>query len=197
MLNKNTLVLASRSPRRLELLNQVGIIPHSVDPADIDETAKKNESPLKLAPRLAKQKLNKVALTSSGHWIIAGDTVVACGRRVVPKPADEGSARQNLELLSGRKHQVIGAVAVATPAKDIHLRVISTTVSFKRLHSSEIDSYIAGGEWEDKAGGYAIQGTAARFIRSINGSYSNVVGLPLFETCGLLEGLGFFIASSN
>lgn len=193
----DTLVLASASPRRVELLKQVGIVPDSIDPADIDETPLKNESYDKLVSRLAREKLQAVILRHAGCWVLAADTVVACGKRIVPKPADETEARKNLSLLSGRRHRVISAVCIATPSGDIHHRKVSTSVSFKRLHKTEIERYVLSKEWQDKAGGYAIQGRAVRFVRSINGSYSNIVGLPLFETCGMLEGLGFTIDGSE
>lgn len=193
----NSLVLASASPRRLDLLGQVGIVPAGVDPADIDETPHKNELPVKLARRLAQLKLQAVLSRYKGSWVLAADTVVACGRRVVPKPEDESEARRSLMLLSGRRHRVIGAVAIATPSGDVHDRIVSTAVVFKRLHKDEVERYVTSGEWRDKAGGYAVQGSAVRFVRSINGSYSNIVGLPLFETCGMLEGLGYKIDGSE
>ena len=188
-----SLVLASVSPRRLQLLKQVGIIPALVNPADIDETPKFKEIPEKLAVRLAKQKLDTVAYKYPDQWILAADTVVACGRRVIPKPLDEAEACQNLEMLSGRRHRVISSVCVLGPSGKFNQRSVATRVLFKRLHVNEIEFYITTGEWRDKAGGYSIQGQGARFIRSINGSYSNIVGLPLFETCGMLEGMGFKI----
>jgi septum formation protein len=193
----DTLILASASPRRLDLLKQVGIVPASIDPADIDETPLKNETPEKLVSRLAREKLQAMIPRHAGCWILAADTIVACGKRVVPKPADETEARRGLLLLSGRRHRVITAVGVATPSGDIHHRKVSTFVSFKRFHETEIEQYILSREWHDKAGGYAIQGMAVRFVRSINGSYSNIVGLPLFETCGMLEGLGFAMDGSE
>ncbi len=197
MNGKDTLILASASPRRLDLLQQVNITPSAVDPADIDETPNKNELPAELALRLAQEKLQAVISKHTDNWVLAADTVVACGRRIVPKPQDEAEARRNLKMLSGRRHRVIGAVCVTTPVGEIHHRQVTTSVAFKRLHQTEIDHYIASDEWQDKAGGYAIQGLAARFVRSINGSYSNIVGLPLFETCGMLEGLGFTINGSE
>ena len=193
----DTLVLASASPRRLELLKQVGIVPVSIDPADIDETPLKNEGPDKLVSRLAREKLQAVIPRHSGCWVLTADTVVACGKRVVPKPVNEIEARASLLLLSGRRHRVISAVCIAMPSGDVHHRKVSTSVSFKRLHETEIEQYVLSSEWHDKAGGYAIQGMAVRFVRSINGSYTNIVGLPLFETCGLLEGLGFTIDGSE
>ena len=191
-----SLVLASASPRRLQLLKQVGIIPALVDPGDIDETPGIKEKPEKLAVRLAKQKLETVAYKYPKQWILAADTVVACGRRVILKPLDEAGARQNLELLSGRRHRVVTSVCVLEPMGRFNQRFVATRVLFKRLHPKEVEFYIATGEWRDKAGGYGIQGQGARFIQSINGSYSNVVGLPLFETCGMLEGMGFKMSSN-
>jgi septum formation protein len=193
----DTLVLASASPRRLDLLKQVGIVPASIDPADIDETPLKNEVPDKHVSRLAREKLQAVIPRHPGCWVLSADTVVVCGKRVVPKPVDEFEVRRGLSLLSGRRHRVISAVCIATPSGDIHHRKVSTSVSFKRLHETEIERYVSSKEWRDKAGGYAIQGRAVRFVRSINGSYSNIVGLPLFETCGMLEGLGFTIDGSE
>ncbi len=193
----DTLVLASASPRRLELLKQVGIVPDAVDPADIDETPLKNEAPDKLVSRLAREKLQAVIPRHSGCWVTSADTIVACGKRVLLKPIDESEARRALSLLSGRRHRVISAVCIGTPSGEIHHRKVSTSVSFKRLHENEIEAYVQSNEWHDKAGGYAIQGRAVRFVRSINGSYSNIVGLPLFETCGMLEGLGFSIDGSK
>ena len=191
-----SLVLASASPRRLQLLRQVGIIPVLVDPADIDETPKFKELPGKLAVRLAKTKLDTVAYKYSNQWILSADTLVACGRRILSKPADEADARQKLELLSGRRHRVITSVCVIGPSGKFNQKSVTTRVLFKRLHQEEIEFYIRTGEWRDKAGGYGIQGQGARFIQSINGSYSNIVGLPLFETCGMLEGMGFVISSN-
>lgn len=191
-----SLVLASASPRRLQLLKQVGIIPAVVDPADIDETPRIKEIPGNLAARLAKQKLETIANKYPRHWILAADTVVTCGRRVISKPSDEVEARQNLEILSGRRHRVISSVCVLGPSGKFNQRCVATRVLFKRLHLSEVEFYIGTGEWRDKAGGYGIQGQGARFIQSINGSYSNIVGLPLFETCGMLEGMGFIISNN-
>ncbi|MGE0719775.1 MAG: nucleoside triphosphate pyrophosphatase [Alphaproteobacteria bacterium] len=188
------LVLGSASPRRLELLRQVGIVPTAVDPAQIDESVRPGELPAPHARRLAGEKAAAVALRRPGTWILAADTVVACGRRILPKAEDEATARRCLEMLSGRRHRVHGAVAVATPGGRVALREVQTAVMFKRLAAAEIDAYVAGGEWRGKAGGYAIQGRAALFVRGIVGSYPNVVGLPLFETVALLRGLGFMVA---
>jgi septum formation protein len=185
------LILASASPRRLDLLRQVGIVPDMVDPADIDESPKPRELPSQLAVRLAAAKVNAVAARHPGAWVLAADTVVACGRRILPKPETEASARACLALLSGRRHRVLGGVGVATPDGLIRTRCSTTAVAFKRLSPVEMSRYLASGEWRDKAGGYAIQGLAAAFVKSINGCYFNVVGLPLHDTVNLLAGLGF------
>jgi septum formation protein len=184
------LVLASASPRRLELLRQVGLVPDAVDPAEIDETPRPRERPDRLAERLASEKASAVATRHTGAWVLAADTVVACGHRILPKPIRPDEARACLALLSGRRHRVHGGICVIDPAGKAHLRRVTTIVTFKRLQAREIEDYLSGGEWEGKAGGYAIQGSAARFVRTIGGSYSNVVGLSLFETCNLLDGLG-------
>jgi septum formation protein len=185
------LILASASPRRLDLLEQVGIVPDEIDPADIDETAKHGERPDRLAERLGLEKAQAVAARHSGAWILAADTVVACGIRVLPKPDNLEEARKCLKLLSGRRHRVHSGICVIDPTGENHCRRVSASVTFNRLHPNDIETYLQTGEWQGKAGGYAIQGFAARYIRALGGSYSNVVGLPLFETCSLLEGLGF------
>jgi nucleoside triphosphate pyrophosphatase len=185
------LVLASASPRRLELLRQIGIAPDLVDPADLDETPLRDELPPANALRLAREKVARVAPRHPGAYVLAADTVVACGRRILPKPADEATARRCLELLSGRRHRVISGVAVVSPDGQLALRRVDSQVAFKRLSDEEIAAYLKSGEWCEKAGGYAIQGRAAALIRFISGSYSNVVGLPLFETAQLLTGRGY------
>jgi septum formation protein len=186
-----TLVLASASPRRLELLRQIGIVPDLVEPADIDETPRRNELPPALALRLAEEKARAVAARNAGAFVLAADTVVACGRRILPKTEDEVAARRCLQLLSGRRHRVHSGVALVAPDGHLSLRRVDSRVGFKRLEAAETAAYLAGGEWRGKAGGYAIQGRAAAFIRWISGSYSNVVGLPLFETAQLLAGGGY------
>ncbi len=194
-----TLVLASASPRRLELLGQIGLIPGLVEPADIDETPRPKELPAALALRLARDKAlrlardkaSAVAARHPGAWVLGADTVVACGRRVLAKAGDASEARRCLTLLSGRRHRVHGGVSIVDPAGVQRARRITTTVSFKRLTTGEIDRYIASDEWRSKAGGYAIQGFAGAFITSVNGSYFNVVGLPLYETLSLLRGSGY------
>jgi len=180
------LILASASPRRLDLLAQVGLAPAAIRPADIDETPLAHETPRACALRLAAA---KAAGAAPGEVVLAADTVVALGRRMLGKPADAGEAAAFLRLLSGRRHRVITAVAVATPARTA-ARAVETAVRLKRLSEEEIGSYVASGEWQGKAGGYAIQGRAAAFVPWINGSYSAVVGLPLTETLGLLQAAG-------
>lgn len=190
-MSRPVLVLASASPRRLELLRQVGIVPDRVDAADIDENPRRGELPPALAKRLAAAKARAIAPGHPGAYVLAADTVVACGRRSLPKPADPAEADQFLMLLSGRKHRVLGGVALIAPDGRMVERLVTTTVTFKRLSDDERVGYVAGGEWRDKAGGYAIQGHGALFIRAIGGSYSNVVGLPLFETAQMLRGTGY------
>jgi septum formation protein len=185
------LVLASASPRRLELLRQIGIVPDRVDPADIDETPLRNELPPANALRLAREKAERVLPRHAGAFVLAADTVVACGRRILPKPTDEETARRCLELLSGRRHRVHSGIALVGPDGRIVVRRVDTKVAFKHLTKEEITRYLKSREWYEKAGGYAIQGRAAALIRFISGSYSNVVGLPLYETAQLLAGRGY------
>jgi septum formation protein len=185
------LILASRSPRRLDLLAQVGFAPDARIPADVDETPKKGELPRALALRLAEAKARKIVVPPGGPAVVlAADTVVACGRRVIPAPADAAEARAGLALLSGRRHRVYGGVAVLDADGRLRACAVETHVAFKRLEAREIDDYLRTGEWRGVAGGYAIQGRAAAFARWIRGSYSNVVGLPLFETVALLRAAG-------
>ena len=185
------LVLASASPRRKELLARLGIEPAQVIAADIDETPLKGESPRAYAQRIARAKAEAVQ-DDSAH-ILAGDTVVACGRRILPKAEDEETARACLELLSGRRHRVLSALALRAPDGTVKERLSETQVRFKRLSKPEIDAYIAGGEWRGKAGGYAIQGAAEGLVTWLAGSHSGVVGLPLFEARALLKDAGFEI----
>lgn len=184
------LVLASASPRRLDLLRQIGIVPGVVDPADMDETPLRGELPVGHAARLAEAKARAVAARHPQCFVLAADTVVGCGRRILPKAEDEKTARQCLQLLSGRKHRVHGGIALISPDGKLHSRLVTTQVTFKCLDRSEEAAYLASGEWHGKAGGYAIQGLAAAYVRSLSGSYSNVVGLALFETAQLLKGVG-------
>ncbi len=185
--------LASASPRRLDLLRRCGIEPSWVVGPDVDETAQRGELPRAYAVRVARAKAAAGAAQAlaAGAFVLAADTVVACGRRILPKALDEPTAAACLELLSGRRHRVMTAVVVATPERRLVERLVETVVRFKRLSTAERDTYLASGEWHGKAGGYAIQGRAEAFVPAIQGSYSNVVGLPLCETLGLLEGLGW------
>jgi septum formation protein len=183
------LVLASASPRRRELLAQIGLVPAAVDPAEIDETPLPDETGPNLAERLARAKAAAVAARRPDAIVLAADTVVACGRRLLPKAETETQARACLALLSGRRHRVHGGICVAAPGRKPMARVSTTIVTFKRLTAGEIDAYIPSGDWQGKAGGYAIQGHAAAHIRFLSGSYSNVVGLDLFATAQMLAGI--------
>lgn len=184
------LILASASPRRLDLLAQIGVVPDRVDPADVDETPQKSETPPRLAERLARSKARVVADRSPGAIVLAADTVVAVGRRLLEKPADAAEADRFLRLLSGRNHRVFTGVAVALDDR-LSTRVVETRVSFKPLSDAEIAGYLATDDWRGKAGGYAIQGPAGAFVRRIVGSHPAVMGLPLYETAQLLHGLGW------
>lgn len=187
------LVLASASPRRRELLLQLGIVPDIIDPPDVDESPRPREQPAQHAIRLARAKADAVAQRHRGAVILAADTVVACGRRILPKADSRQTASECLTLLSGRRHRVLGGVCVVAPDGRLSARLVTTRVAFKRLSSDELAAYLDSGEWHGKAGGYAIQGRAAGLIRWLEGSYSNVVGLPLFETRALLIGAGDFL----
>jgi len=191
------LVLASASTRRLQLLSQIGIEPDKLIPTDVDETPQRRETPRGLASRLANTKA-EVARHNAGRdpdlhgaFILAADTVVAVGRRVLPKPELTDEAAGCLRLLSGRAHRVYSAVSLVTPKGKTRTRLVETRVRFKRLSRQEIETYLASGEWEGKAGGYAIQGRAGAFVTRLVGSYTNVVGLPLYETMTLLMGEGY------
>lgn len=183
--------MASASPRRLDLLRQIGVFPDKIIPADIDEAITKSDTPRSLALRLAKSKAVKVSYNYEGYFVLGADTVVSVGSRILSKPINSEQARDFLKLLSGRRSRVFGGVALLSPSHEMRHRVVETMVKFKRLSEQEINDYIASGEWEGKAGSYAIQGIASKFIPSINGSYSNIVGLPLYETAQLMFGLGF------
>jgi septum formation protein len=185
------LVLASASPRRLDLLRQIGIVPDHVEPADIDETPHRGELPAGHVVRLAEAKARAVQQHHPDAFILAADTIVACGRRILPKAEDEATACACLTMLSGRRHRVYGGVALLTPSGDLAIRRVVSQVAFKRLSEKEVAAYLASGEWHGKAGGYAIQGRAAALISWVAGSYSNVVGLPLYETAQLLAGRGY------
>lgn len=190
MKNKQ-LILASASPRRLDLLKQIGITPDHVIPTDIDETPLKAELPRDYALRVATAKAQAVSVQGAGSFILSADTVVACGRRILPKTEDAVQARACLSLLSGRRHRVINGIALVLPDGQIKTRVTETTVQFKSLSDAEIGDYIDSGEWQGKAGGYAIQGRAAVFVKFIRGSYSTVVGLSLYDTMQMLRSSGF------
>ena len=185
------LVLASASPRRLELLRQIGLEPAATFPLDIDETPRSGETPRLLAVRLALEKARAGAALRPDAFVLAADTVVAVGRRVLGKPEDAAEAARMLALLSGRAHMVLTAVALGAPGGRIAQRLSETRVRFKRLTAAEIDAYVASGEWQGKAGGYGVQGRAGAFVLSLSGSYTGVVGLQLYETTALLAGLGF------
>ena len=181
-------ILASASPRRFDLLAQIGRDPDTVVPSDIDETPQRGEAPKDLAERLALAKAQAIAAIHPNDIVLAADTVVACGRRILPKPTNEEDARRCLNLLSGRRHRVYGGLAVISPNYR-NVRTVMTQVAFKRLSDVEINAYLESREWQGKAGGYAIQGRAATFVKQINGSYSNVVGLCLNATETMIGGL--------
>ena len=185
-----TLVLASASPRRLDLLRQIGLEPDRTLPADLDESPLPDETPRRLALRLAAGKADAAAARAPDCYVLAADTVVAQGRRLLGKATGADEARAWLQLLSGRAHRVFTGVAVIAPSGRKAVRLAEARVRFKRLTDHEIDSYLASGEWEGKAGAYAIQGRAGAFVIEVQGSYSAVIGLPLYETRMLLEGLG-------
>ena len=192
-MSRPELVLASASPRRIELLALVGVTPDRIEPADIDETPLKDETPPRLAARLAVGKAEAVAARAPEAVVLAADTVVAVGRRFLEKAADEAEATRFLKLLSGRGHRVLTGVAVAAGGKT-RVRVVETRVSFKVLSDAEIATYVASGEWRGKAGAYGIQGRAGAFVTRLVGSYPAVMGLPLYETVNLLGGAGWRVA---
>lgn len=175
----------------MDLLAQIGVVPAAVDPADVDETPLRGELPSPHASRLAEAKARLVAARHPGSFVLAADTVVACGRRILPKALERRQAEDCLKLLSGRRHRVLGGICLVGPDGRVVNRVVTTVVTFKSLERDEREAYLACGEWHGKAGGYAIQGRAAAFIRYVGGSYSNVVGLALHETYALLRGLGY------
>ena len=185
------LILASASPRRLELLARIGICPDSIVPADIDESPHKDELPKPHALRLAIGKAQAIAPGNKGAFILSADTVVGIGRRILPKAEDLATARDCLELLSGRAHRVFTGVCLIAPDGREISRVVETRLKMKRLSESEMQMYLESGEWDGKAGGYGIQGLAGAFISHISGSYSNVVGLPVYETRNMLIGTGY------
>ncbi|WP_439155901.1 Maf family protein [Yoonia sp.] len=184
-----SLVLGSGSPRRLELLAQLGVTPSAIRPPDIDEGPHKGELPRDYVKRIAREKAAAV-VADTGEVVLCADTTVALGRRILGKPVDAGEAAQFLDALSGRRHKVITAVAVKHGDR-IWLKDVQSTVAMKQLSDAEVNAYLASGDWQGKAGGYAIQGPAGAFIPWINGSYTGIVGLPLTETAGLLTAAGF------
>jgi septum formation protein len=188
------LILASASPRRLDLLARIGVVPDAVLPADVDESIPKGELPREHALRLAREKAQAVAAKGPDALVLGADTVVAVGRRILPKVDDEATLRACMRLLSGRRHRVLTAVALAVPGGAIRERLVETMIAIKRLSDDEIDYYASHGEWRGKAGGYALQGYGEVYVRHIAGSYSNVVGLPLAETRVLLKSAGYPIA---
>jgi len=185
------LILASASPRRLELLKQIGITPDKITPANIDETPLRRELPAVYTQRMAREKALAIHATNPKSFIIASDTSVVLGRRILQKAENEAEAEFFLKLLSGRRHRVLSGVSVICPKGTQATKLITSTVKFKPLSDEDIKEYIASHEWKDKAGGYAIQGLAAKYISFISGSYSNIVGLPLYETSIMLKGIGY------
>ena len=185
------LILASASPRRLDLLARIGVVPDAVLPADVDESVPMGELPRDHALRLARAKAGAVAALEPDALVLAADTVVAVGRRILPKVEDEATLRKCMALLSGRRHRVMTGVALAAPGQPIRTRLVETMIAMKRLSPEEVDFYAAHGEWRGKAGGYALQGYGEVYVRHIAGGYSNVVGLPLAETRLLLKAAGY------
>jgi septum formation protein len=188
------LILASASPRRLDLLARIGVTPDAIVPAEIDESVPKGELPRQHAQRLAKEKAEAVARQHPDALVLAADTVVAVGRRILPKVEDEATLRACMKLLSGRRHRVLTGVALSIPGKTVRELLVETMIAMKRLSDEEMDHYAGHGEWRGKAGGYALQGYGEIYVRHIAGSYSNVVGLPLAETRVLLKSAGYPIA---
>ena len=188
------LVLASASPRRLDLLARIGVVPDAIDPADIDEGVPAGELPRDHALRLAIEKAEAVEARHPDALVLAADTVVAVGRRILPKVEDEATLRSCMKLLSGRRHHVLTGVALAIPGQPTRHRLVETMIAMKRLSDEEVDYYVDHGEWHGKAGGYALQGYGEVYVRHIAGSYSNVVGLPLAQTRLLLKSAGYDLA---
>ena len=187
-----SIILASASPRRLDLLRQVGITPDNIFYPKINETPKNNEPPRQLVERLAMSKALAGAKEYSSSYVLGADTIVSCGRKLLGKAKDESTAKIYLGLLSGRRHRVFGGICVIDPNGIVRSKIVETIVTFKKLEEREIIKYLDYDEWRDKAGGYGIQGRAAAFVKKINGSYQNVVGLPLYETVNLLIGSGYW-----
>jgi septum formation protein len=181
------IILASASSRRLELLRQINVYPDQIVPSNVNESLKEGESPQTLSERLSQEKAKAVFEQNPGYFVLGADTVVFCGKKVLGKPENTTYARKFLSLLSGRRHRVYGGITLITPENRQFTRLCTTLVQFKPLSEKEIESYLESGEWEGKAGGYAIQGMAGGFIKFISGSYSNVVGLSLYDTMKILE----------
>ena len=192
-LGPNKIVLASGSPRRKELLAQLGLSPVTVVPTNTVEVPLKGEKPKALVERLARLKAEVVAKTVNEKWVVAADTVVVAGNRILGKPSTQVEAQKFLQLLSGRRHQVLTGVVVIRPDGELSCRIVTTRITFKRLERDEIERYLSLGQWQGTAGAYAIQGYAGAFVRQLRGSYTNVVGLPLYETLALLRGSGFVL----
>ncbi len=188
------LVLASASPRRLDLLARIGVVPDAVRPADLDEEPRKNELPRPHALRLASEKAAAISAAEPDALVLAADTVVAVGRRILPKVEDEETLRRCMALLSGRRHRVLTAVALTAPGQKLRTRLVETVIAMKALSAQEIDHYASLDEWRGKAGGYALQGYGEVYVRFMAGSWSSVVGLPLAETRHLLKSAGYPLA---
>ena len=185
------LILASASPRRIDLLKQINIEPYKIIPADINEMPLKKEEPSQHAKRLSFEKAEAIYKNNSNCFVLAADTVVACGKRILPKAEDPDTARTCLKLLSGRRHRVLGGISLFAPDGKHSTHLVTTSVKFKHLDKTDIQEYLDSNEWNGKAGGYAIQGLAAKYIKFINGSYSNIVGLSLYDTEKMLKGMGY------
>ena len=190
-MKKKQLILASSSPQRLILLKTIGVIPDKIVPANIDEIPEKNEKPRDFVLRMSKEKALDVSKNFPNSFILSGDTIVACGRRIIGKPSDRDNAKQILNLLSGRRHQVLSAITLIKPDKNEVSKIVITRVKFSRLNQNALNAYLDTNEWKGKAGGYAIQGSASSFIPWINGSYSSVMGFPMNEVNNLLNSSGW------
>ena len=190
-MKKIQLILASSSPQRLILLKTIGVIPDKIVPSNIDEIPEKNEKPRDFVLRMSKEKALDVSKNFPNSFILSGDTIVACGRRIIGKPSDRDNAKQILNLLSGRRHQVLSAITLIKPDKNEVSKIVITRVKFSRLNQNALNAYLDTNEWKGKAGGYAIQGSASSFIPWINGSYSSVMGFPTNEVNNLLNSSGW------
>ena len=189
-MTEDKLILASASPRRLQLLEQIGVKPSLVEMPTVDEVPFKSEKPSEFAKRMAFLKASQIFNLNRNKYILAADTVVAIGRKIIPKPETEEHVRKSISLLGGRNHRVYGGICLMKPGGEVLLRMVETRVFMRRLSNDELSDYVAYGDWRGKAGSYAIQGRAAQYIKKISGSYSNVVGLDLYMTSRLLKGCG-------